>query len=112
LIFLIYQSSISLFKKIVRKNMSFGGFLALLLVAAICGSIGAAIAGYKTQGCVSNIALGLVGALIGTWLSRELNIKDFFYLARIPIVWSVIGASIFLVCITAITGNWSTRKKR
>ena len=31
--------------------MSFGGFIFLLVVAAICGSIGQSIAGYSLGGC-------------------------------------------------------------
>ena len=40
--------------------------LVLLLVAGICGAIGQAIAGYRRGGLVVAIALGFIGALLGT----------------------------------------------
>lgn len=92
--------------------MSLLGFLILLIVAAICGSIGAALAGYTTSGCLTKIILGLIGALIGTWLSRELGIRDFLYLERIPIFWSIIGSAIFVALITAFTSGRSTTRRR
>lgn len=91
--------------------MTFFSFLILLIVAAICGSIGAALAGYTTRGCVTKIIVGLVGALIGTWMSRELRIHDFLYLAGIPIFWSIIGSTIFVAVITAFTRKRPSRRR-
>ncbi|MFH1940670.1 MAG: GlsB/YeaQ/YmgE family stress response membrane protein [bacterium] len=89
--------------------MTLLGFFVLLLVAAVCGSIGASIAGHSYRGCLTNIALGLIGAFIGSWLSRELGIRDFIYLARIPIVWSIIGSALFVAVIGLLSGR--NRKK-
>ena len=88
--------------------MTFIGFLILLLVASICGSIGASLAGYTSRGCLTHIVLGLIGALIGTWLSRELGIRDFLYFHRIPIVWSIVGSALFV----AVIGAFTSRAKR
>ena len=93
--------------------MSIFGFLVLLIVAAICGSIGAALAGHSSRGCLTSIVIGFIGAIIGTWLSQELGIGDLFYWYRIPIIWSIIGAALFVAVITALTGgSRSKRKKR
>ncbi len=67
--------------------MNILGFFILLLVAAICGSIGSGLAGANKQGCFTNIILGFIGALIGTFLSRELGVRDFLYFHRIPVIW-------------------------
>jgi len=91
--------------------MSLFGFLVLLIVAALCGSIGAALAGFKTSGCITNIVLGLIGALIGSWFSRELGVHDFLYIAKIPIFWSIIGSTIFVAVITALTSRKPKRRK-
>jgi len=80
-------------------------FLILLVVASICGSIGSALAGHSTRGCLTSIIIGFIGAIIGTWLSRELGIGDLFYWHRIPIIWSIIGAAIFVAVISALTGR-------
>ena len=90
--------------------MTLLGLLILLAVAALCGSIGAGLAGASSHGCLSNIAIGFIGALIGTWLSRELLIGDFIYFSKIPIVWSIIGSAIF-VAIMGVLSNSSSRKK-
>ncbi len=81
------------------------GFFVLLFVAAVCGSIGAGIAGHSSRGCLTSIVLGLVGALIGTWMSRELGIKDFLTIQRIPILWSIVGSALFLAVIGFLTGK-------
>ena len=53
--------------------MTLFGFLILLLIAAICGGIGQAIAGYDLGGCLVSIVVGFIGALVlGVlwWLSE------------------------------------------
>ncbi len=91
--------------------MSIIGFFILLLVASICGSIGAALAGSNARGCLTSIVLGLIGALIGTWLSRELGVHDILYYHRIPILWSIIGSTLFVAVINALSGSKRTSRK-
>jgi len=91
--------------------MSVLGFFILLLVASICGSIGAALAGRNGLGCFTSIVLGLIGALIGTWLSRELGVRDLFVVHRIPILWSIVGSALFVALITALSGSKRTSRK-
>jgi len=91
--------------------MTFLGFLILLLVASLCGSIGAGLAGHTSRGCLTNIVLGLIGALIGTWLSRELGIRDFLYFQRIPILWSIVGSALFVAVLGIFTGKRRERKR-
>lgn len=90
--------------------MSLVGFLILLLVASITGSLGAAIAGSDHKGCLTSIVLGFAGALIGTWLSRETGIHDFLYFRGIPIIWSVIGAAILVGVVNAFSGGSKSKK--
>ena len=74
--------------------------LLLLVIAVICGAIGEAIAGFSHLGCLSSVALGFIGALLGSWLTRTLELPEIFSLKigeiRYPIVWSVVGASLFI----------------
>ena len=53
-------------------------FLLLLVVAGVSGSIGQAIAGYTRGGCLASIALGFIGALVGVWLARALELLGAF----------------------------------
>ena len=52
--------------------MSLGGFLLLLLIAGVCGSLAQALVGYSHGGCLVSIALGFIGAIVGTWLAHLL----------------------------------------
>ena len=77
--------------------------LVLLLVAGICGALGQAISGFSRGGCLVSIALGFVGALLGTWLARQLGLPELFVVPvagrGFPVVWSIIGAALFLTVI-------------
>jgi uncharacterized membrane protein YeaQ/YmgE (transglycosylase-associated protein family) len=91
--------------------MSLLGFLVLIFVASICGSIGSHLAGYSTKGCFTNILLGLIGALIGSWLSQELGVRDYIYFAGIPVLWAIIGSALFVALIGLISGRSLNGKK-
>jgi len=82
-------------------------FLVLLLIAGICGSLAQAIVGYSHGGCLVSIALGFIGALIGTWLARAAGLPDLLTIKfgdqGFPIVWSIIGAAIFSALISLIS---------
>jgi uncharacterized membrane protein YeaQ/YmgE (transglycosylase-associated protein family) len=79
----------------------------LLIVAGICGSIGQAITGYSGGGCLASIALGFIGALIGMWIARELELPELFSLrvgtAMFPVIWSIIGSALFVAVISLIS---------
>lgn len=87
--------------------MSLVELLVLLLVAGVAGSIGQAIAGYSTGGCLTSIAVGFIGALIGVWLARALGLPELFAFdvdgTRFPIIWSIIGSALFVAVIAFIS---------
>ena len=89
--------------------------LILLVIAAICGSIGMAISGYTRGGCVTAVALGFIGALIGMWLARMLSLPELFTVEageiRFPIVWSIIGSALFVAVISLLTRAGTTRMR-
>ena len=81
--------------------------LLLLLIAGICGAIGQAIGGYSHGGCLVSIALGFIGALLGRWLAGALGLPELISLPvggmNFPIVWSIIGAALFVALINLIS---------
>jgi uncharacterized membrane protein YeaQ/YmgE (transglycosylase-associated protein family) len=87
--------------------MTLADLLILFLVAGICGSIGQAITGYSRGGCLVSIALGFIGALVGLWLARQLKFPELFAVdiggTRFPVVWSIIGAALFVAVISLIS---------
>ena len=89
--------------------MTLLGFLLLLLVAAVAGALGQAIVGYSAGGCLVSIALGFVGALIGSWLRGELGLPEPFPIEiqgqTFSLIWSIIGAALFVAVISLISGR-------
>lgn len=84
-------------------TISLPALLVLLVIAAICGAIGKAIAGSSRGGLVVSIALGFVGALLGPWVARLMKLPEPFMLDigghPFPILWSIIGAALFVAII-------------
>lgn len=89
--------------------MSLFEFLLLLLIAGICGSIGQSIAGYTRGGCIVSIVLGFVGALLGSWMSVQLNMPELFNISvggnEFPVIWSIIGSVIFVTIVGLLTSK-------
>ncbi|HUQ32451.1 MAG TPA: GlsB/YeaQ/YmgE family stress response membrane protein [Pyrinomonadaceae bacterium] len=87
--------------------MNWVDIIILLLVAGLCGALGQAISGFSRGGCLVSIALGLVGAVIGMWLARSFNLPELYTLniggTKFPIVWSIIGATLFVAVIGLLT---------
>ena len=75
------------------------GLIVLLVIAAICGAVGRAIAG-GGGGLLTSIALGFIGALLGPWVAQQLRLAEPFLLhvsgQTFPIVWSIVGAALFV----------------
>jgi uncharacterized membrane protein YeaQ/YmgE (transglycosylase-associated protein family) len=72
----------------------------LVVVAALCGAVGRALARAISGWLVVPIALGYVGALLGPWLT-VLKLRDPL-IVNISGLWSIIGAALF-VAITFIS---------
>jgi uncharacterized membrane protein YeaQ/YmgE (transglycosylase-associated protein family) len=89
--------------------MTLFGLVILLIIAAICGSIGQAIAGYSVGGCLVSIVVGLVGAFLGLWLAHLLGLPELLTLTiegeTFPIVWSIIGSTLLAVILGLFTRN-------
>jgi uncharacterized membrane protein YeaQ/YmgE (transglycosylase-associated protein family) len=84
-------------------TMSFPAILFLIVIAAVCGALGKAIAGSVRGGLVVSIALGFIGALLGPWVARALKLPEPFMVSiggyPFPVLWSIIGAALFVAII-------------
>jgi uncharacterized membrane protein YeaQ/YmgE (transglycosylase-associated protein family) len=87
--------------------MSLLGFFLLLLIAAICGSVGQALAGYSRGGCLVAAVVGFIGAFLGLWVGQQLGLPEIFPVTidgeTFPIVWSIIGSAIFSAVLGLLT---------
>jgi uncharacterized membrane protein YeaQ/YmgE (transglycosylase-associated protein family) len=85
------------------------GLILLIVVAAICGAIGKAIAGEVRGGLVVSTALGFIGALLGPLLAAQLKLPEPLVVHigghPFPILWSIIGAALFVAIIHLISGR-------
>lgn len=86
--------------------MTLMGFIVLLIIAAICGSIGQALAGYDLGGCLVSIVVGFIGAYLGQWLAAKMGLPAIFAISiqgkPFPIVWAVIGSAIFTLIVALL----------
>ena len=84
--------------------------LILIIIAAVAGSLGQALAGYSLGGCLISAVVGFIGAFIGLWLSRQLGLPAWLTFnvggEPFPILWSIIGSALF----TAVLGLLSGRR--
>ena len=96
--------------------MTLFGFLVLLLIAAICGSIGQALAGYDLGGCLVSIIVGFIGAYIGLWIAAEMGLPRLFEISidgkPFPVVWAVIGSAIFTLVMALVRRAFVGRNNR
>jgi uncharacterized membrane protein YeaQ/YmgE (transglycosylase-associated protein family) len=88
-------------------TLSLTELLLLLLIAAVCGAIGKAIAGSARGGLVISIVLGFIGALLGPWLAAKLKLPEPLMINigghPFPVLWSIIGAALFVAIIHLIS---------
>lgn len=74
-----------------------------IVIAAICGTIGKAIAGGARGGLVVSTILGFLGAILGPWIAHLINLPEPLTLTiaghSFGILWAIIGAAIFVAAI-------------
>jgi uncharacterized membrane protein YeaQ/YmgE (transglycosylase-associated protein family) len=90
-------------------TLTLTGLIILLVIAGICGAIGRAIAGGTNGGFFASIAVGFVGALLGTFIAAHFHFPELFVVAvdgrAFPVLWSIIGAALFVALIHLISGG-------
>jgi uncharacterized membrane protein YeaQ/YmgE (transglycosylase-associated protein family) len=87
--------------------------LVLLLVAAVAGALGQAISGYSLGGCLVSSGVGLIGALVGAWVAGALGLPEFIAFDiggwRFPVVYAILGATLFSLVVGVLTRSRSRR---
>jgi len=80
--------------------------IVLLVIAAVCGALGKALAGGSRGGLITSIALGFVGAVFGSWMGRELRLPEPLVVQiggyPFPVVWSIVGAGLIVAVLHLI----------
>lgn len=87
--------------------MTIVSFLLLLLIAAVCGAIGKALAGGARGGLIVATVLGFIGALLGPWVARQLSLQEPFMVNigghPFPVLWSIIGAALLVAILHLVS---------
>jgi uncharacterized membrane protein YeaQ/YmgE (transglycosylase-associated protein family) len=80
--------------------------LVWLMVALISGAVAEAVLGYTHIGLLSATALGLLGALLGTWLSDLLHLPPLLLLTlfgvQVELIWCTVGAVLLIVVLQTL----------
>jgi uncharacterized membrane protein YeaQ/YmgE (transglycosylase-associated protein family) len=88
-------------------NLSLENLIILLIVGGLAGAIGQRLVGYSRGGCLTSIALGFIGALIGTWAVKQFRLPEIYILkigqTSFPIVWAIIGAAVLVAVFGMLT---------
>lgn len=92
--------------------MTLVGFLILLVIAAIAGSLGMALTGYSRGGCLFSAIIGFLGAFVGMWVARQFGLPELIPITvqgeTFPVIWSVIGSAILSLVLGVLTrGRWA-----
>lgn len=81
-------------------------FLFLLLIAGLCGAVAQALVGFTRGGCLASIALGFIGALLGSWIAAEMGLPELFSVSvggePFPVLWSIIGGALFAAVLSLL----------
>ena len=83
--------------------------LGWLFFGAITGWLASLIVNKRGEGCVLNIALGLVGSLVGGLIFRALSNFDVFRFNLVSMVVAILGAVVALFLWNAVTGRRTLR---
>jgi len=90
-------------------TLTLSGLIILIVIAAVCGAVGKALAGGGGGGLITSIALGFIGALLGPWVAHQLHLSEPLVLhvsgQPFPIVWSIIGAALFVALLHLLSGR-------
>jgi uncharacterized membrane protein YeaQ/YmgE (transglycosylase-associated protein family) len=90
--------------------------LVLLLIAAIAGSVGQALAGFSRGGCLASIGLGFVGAYVGQWIATYFNLPGILVInidnQPFPIIWAAIGATLVSALLSLFFGYRRSQRVR
>ena len=88
-------------------NLNLESLIILLIVAGVVGAIGQAIGGSSRGGIFTAIALGFIGALLGSAIAKELKWPEIYTLhvghTAFPVVWAIIGAALFVAVLSFLT---------
>src|SRR4029450_6718326 len=96
-------------------NITLESLIILLIVAGVAGAIGQWLAGYSRGGFITSIALGFIGAFLGTWVAKQFHLAEIYNLqigrTSFPIVWAILGAALFVAILGLMNRRHTFRRR-
>jgi uncharacterized membrane protein YeaQ/YmgE (transglycosylase-associated protein family) len=100
--------------------LSLTQIIVWLVIALICGAMAQALLGYSHIGLLSATALGLLGALVGTWLASLLHLPSMLTInifgVQAELLWCTVGAILVIALTQAFRsrrgGSGGSRRRR
>jgi uncharacterized membrane protein YeaQ/YmgE (transglycosylase-associated protein family) len=78
-------------------------FIAWIVLGLVAGFIASKLVNKSGEGMLLDIALGIVGAVVGGWLFNVFGMAGVTGLNMYSLVVAVIGAAVFLIVYHALT---------
>ena len=88
------------------------GLLSWIVLGLIAGWIAGRITKRRSSGCITRIAVGIVGALVGGALARAAGYEGIDEFGVRSILLAALGATLFLFVLEAVEGRGSRRRRR
>jgi uncharacterized membrane protein YeaQ/YmgE (transglycosylase-associated protein family) len=90
-------------------TLTIPALLIYIVIAAICGAIGKAIAGGARGGLIVSVVLGFIGTIVGPWIALQLNLPEPLTISiggqPFGILWAIVGAAVFVAIIHLVSGR-------
>lgn len=88
------------------------GVFSWLVLGFLAGTIAGVATGNRREGCITRIAVGIVGALLGGSLARAAGISDvsFHRLTLRAVLIATAGAALLLLVLQAVGGGGGRRR--
>ena len=81
------------------------GLISWVVVGLIAGWLAGMVTGRRQEGCITKVAIGVIGALIGGALANAAGFEGIDEFGLRSILIAAVGATIFLFVLEAIEGR-------
>ena len=78
------------------------GLLSWIIVGFLAGAIGGRITGQRVGGCVTKVAIGVLGALVGGALARAAGLGGIRHFGLRSLLIAALGATLLLLVLDAV----------
>ncbi len=90
---------------IIIPSITLPGLVVTLIIAALIGALAQLILGYTRGGCLMSLLVGLVGALLGSWIASILQMPPILELGGVDVIWTLIGSAVFVLILSLVMGG-------